>query len=126
MVVIRQQQIRVLEEYMVSRFEDSMLHLLKEHFERSCSKLGNSKVRELLRKGIEKAEGYGIGKRSDVARYIALMFILSHDFDTNPRFQWAAAILGDGKLAGTDKMDILFDQAREKSVTNSGNQQSNR
>ena len=126
MFVIRQQQIEVLEKYMLAVFENRLLHELRNHFNRACLELGEYNLRKLIRKGIEKAEGYGIERRFDIARYVALMLILSDDFDTNPRFQWTKTVLEDNNLLGTDKMDNLFELAKEKTVTNSGNHKSDR
>ena len=111
---------------MRSRFEASMLGYLRDAFPESCLELGDRKVRALVREGIEKAEKHGVVNRSDLALYLALMFILSPDFETDPRFRWSRSILDDKELIGSEKMEALFERARTELADGSDDRQAAR
>jgi hypothetical protein len=52
-------------------------------------------IRDMVSRGIGKAESYGITDRRNVCRVIDLMAVFGPDFDTDERFPGAATILAD-------------------------------
>lgn len=92
-----------------------MLEHVRGHFPDEFSSLGENGVRDLVRKGISAAAGYGFESQRDVCKYVDLMVCFGPDFDTSGACPWATRILGDETLPspGT-KMDALFAAAAEQ------------
>ena len=101
----------VFSKYMLKLFEDRVLILLERYFPEKCKEMGEQAVRDLIKKGIEDAAGYGIKIEYDLARYICLLIILGPDFDVDTRYPWASKILNDETLHPTVKLDILDQSA---------------
>src|SRR5687768_3870557 len=74
-VVIRPAHMSTLSEASVERFETSMVVHLNKCFPDQCRALGEPRVRETIRYGIERASVYGITAQRDVCKYIDLMFV---------------------------------------------------
>ena len=71
--------------------------------------MGQKGTYQAIQKGFDKSDEYGFETEYDVARYIDLMYLLSFDFDTDPRYPWASAILNE-KISGRSKMNKLYTQ----------------
>ncbi len=111
-MIIRAEQLNVLAEDTLRRFEGEMLEHLRAFSPRHCSVIGDDGVREVIRLGLERAGNYRLTKRGPVRYFIELMFNLGSFFDTDLQFPWAAEALND--MSVTDEMDraeILFDLA---------------
>ena len=111
MLIIRKEQMRIFREYMVGLFEDRMVSHLKKYFSDEFSLLGEEKVRNTIRYGIDRAKTYGIEIEYDVSRYINMMFTFGRDFDKNRDLLWAAEILRNKDQLGTQKMTMLYREA---------------
>jgi len=96
------------------KFERRALDHCKRIFPAACEKLGEPALRERITRGVDAADACGVRKEYDVVRYIDLMFVLAEDFDKNPRYPWAARILGDKVLGPTTKMDRLYERAQRE------------
>lgn len=81
MWTIRQDQVERLKQDRRQKFEDEMVPRLTKLFPQTVKRLDESVLREAIRYGIERARGYGIVRRRDVARYIAVMFMFGSRFD---------------------------------------------
>lgn len=114
MLMIRQDQMETLNQYMLDKYEDLVFFHLTENYTDTCAALGEDGVRETIRHGIRRAQSYDIRIEADISRYIDMMFRFGKDFDTDPDLPWAAAILGDENLvAGFEKLDLLEAAAQE-------------
>jgi hypothetical protein len=96
-----------LGEYMNRCFEDHMYQYLRSRFKRRAGAMEKNELRDLIHQGVERAKLYGIKKKKDVRRYLECMIDLEHDFDTNEKTIWAANILRDLSLSGSEKMDRI-------------------
>lgn len=100
------------------RFEDEMvLHLTRE-FPEEANRVGEDWLREMIREGVQSAEGYNILLERDVARYLELMLAISPDFDDSDKTPWAKDILTDERMTGQEKLDricehVMFDHDDE-------------
>ncbi|HEY6345529.1 MAG TPA: hypothetical protein VIY49_28865 [Bryobacteraceae bacterium] len=94
MLTIRPEQLAVFSQLEVRKFEQWMLAHLWRFFPRECRAAGDGQVRKTIRYGIERAGGYGVASKRDVCKYIDLMIVFGKNFDTDPRYPWAAQILG--------------------------------
>jgi hypothetical protein len=92
MLTIQSEQLLALS---LGPFRNWMVGHVKEFFPEQCEVLGESGIREAIEYGISRAKNYGIVNDGDVAQYIDVMFAFGRDFDTDPQFPWADAILND-------------------------------
>jgi hypothetical protein len=115
MLVIRRQQMNILSWKIRMAFEDRMVLHLKEFFPDQCRMLGEKDTRAAIRHGMERAETYGLGTESDLAKYLNVMFTFGRDFDTDPELPWASAILNarDGS-APSERLARLYTVAVDK------------
>lgn len=72
-----------------------------------CNAMGEPQLRETIQYGIQRATAYGIVGNSDVCKYIDLMVVFGRDFDTAPRFPWAAEILTTSKNPSVKSFALL-------------------
>lgn len=91
MLTIRQEQMAAFRSVMRQRFEDDLVrHLLDGSSGFEGDPLD---AREFVRAGMTKAARYGFKTTGAVQRFIEYLAMLAPDFDTDPRFAWAASIL---------------------------------
>jgi len=81
MWTIREEQVESFRQVAVKKFEDEMVPRLTKLFPRTANKLGESGLRDVIRHGINRAREYGIVRRRDVGRYIAVMLMFGPNFD---------------------------------------------
>jgi hypothetical protein len=93
MLTIRPEQLAVLSQAQVKRFEDWMLAHLKKFFPKESELAGDSGLRKTIQHGIKQAATYGIVSERDVCKYIDLMIVFGRDFDTDKKLPWAGQIL---------------------------------
>ncbi|MBW2247057.1 MAG: hypothetical protein JRF62_07615 [Deltaproteobacteria bacterium] len=112
MLIIREEQMEVFRKYMCRQFENRMVLHLSKYFPEECKALGEQRVRNTIRYGIERAKTYGIVIQNDVGRYTNLMFTFGRDFDKDPTLPWAGEVLNDEDLGWpTRRMDVLYEKA---------------
>ena len=76
-----------------------MVAHLANYAPKHCAVIGQHAVRTAIRLGIDRAQRYGLTNRGPVRFYLESMFMFGSDFDTDPQFSWATAILNDGLLS---------------------------
>lgn len=109
MLLIRNEQITVLKQYMVKQFEKRMILYLKEYHSEKCRKLADKKIQKTVRYGINRARRYGITVEKDMSRYINMMFVFGPDFDKDSNLPWVRQILDKKEYKnGSVKMDALY------------------
>jgi hypothetical protein len=113
MLVIRDEQLAAFSEAGRKRFEAWMQAHLRRFFPRQCDALGDTKIEETIRYGIERAKSYGITVKRDVCKYLDLMVLFGRDFDTSPRLPWAGRIL-KGKASAAAKVEALHTAAKHQ------------
>src|SRR6187431_1511713 len=112
MLTIRTAQFEALRAVPRGVFEDSMVAHLAKYAPKHCEVIGQDAVREAIRLGIDRARTYGLTNRGPVRFYLESMFMFGSDFDTDPQFSWATAILNDGRLSDQmAKADRLYETA---------------
>ena len=100
MLKVRAEQLKAFEDAAVQRLEDRMAAHLRELAPQHCNAVGEENLRKVVRTGIERAANYGLTFRGPVRFYLDLMIMLGSDFDTDPQYPWAAAILTDPAISG--------------------------
>ncbi len=111
-MIIRGQQMDVLNRVAVRKFELRMAEHLQRCFPAECGRLGEAGLQDGIRDGIKRAESHGFSLQRDVCKYIDLMFVFGRDYDCDP---WAAGILADDTFDDPSlKMDRLFSAAKRQ------------
>jgi len=95
MLVVRQEQMKVLERAAIQAFEDRTYRHLQQWFPHHCELLGEDQVRRVIRHGWQKANSYDLTAECCVRSYIEFMCLLGGGFDTDILLPWAAEILND-------------------------------
>lgn len=113
MFKIQKEQMTAFRQEAMTAFEERMSAHLHKIFPAYCEAFGDDAVTRLIRYGVRRAERYGIVAERGVFVFVDAMFAFGRDFDEDPEFPWAAAILGDVEAKPLDKVDRLFDAAFE-------------
>jgi hypothetical protein len=120
MLTIRKEQLEVFRGPAVDAFVKRVVTHLNECFSEKCKSLGEPKVREMVKYGIQRSASYGIGLEKDVSRYIDLMMTFGPDFDQDPELPWAASILNNRALINpTTKVDRLYKAVKKQEARRS-------
>ena len=93
MLVIRNAAWDQMAENALADFVRRMQIHLRKFFPEQCDALGEVKTKQLIEYGIIRAREYGFEAERDVCKYIDLMCVFGHRFDTNERLPWARHIL---------------------------------
>jgi glucose-6-phosphate 1-dehydrogenase len=107
MLVIRDEQIKALDESMLRSFKNRMVSHLRRTCPEETSGMSDEELRTLIQDGINKAESYQIFEDNDVRRFLEYMLILNPDFDQDSSFPEIQEILNDEEMDGTEKMDEI-------------------
>jgi len=107
MLVIRDEQIKALDESMLRSFRNRMVSHLRTACPEETSDMSDEELRALIQRGIDKAESYEIFEDDDVRRFLEYMLILKPDFDQDSSFPEIQEILNDEEMDGTEKMDEI-------------------
>ena len=109
MLVIRKEQMDVLSNHQLAQYVKSMVNHLTASFPDKTKNLGQDELVDLIYKGINSAEKYGIDDESDVERYLEYVVRYGASFDTGKETAWALEILNNSELSGTQKMNQIDD-----------------
>ena len=88
-------------------FEDRMYMHVHKRFPNRCARLGEQKVRQRIREGMQRAEHHGMRRITDIAQFIRFMFVIHHSFDTCVRTRWAGSILRDTNLLPEERLEKI-------------------
>lgn len=108
MLRIRKEQMDILGECMLKKFEDYMIVHLHQRFVEQLKDTPEEAIRTIVRKGISKAKCYDTCIEHDVERYIDLMFILGDDFDNAEKTLWAGEILRNNKILPRERINGIY------------------
>ncbi len=92
MLVIREEQMRLLSEVYVDRYVRELAAELRAEMP---ERLASEDVEGLIRYGLERAATYGVKTEAAVARYVRFQIYLGRDFDCDPAHFWARPVLSD-------------------------------
>jgi hypothetical protein len=92
-------------------FEKSVYQHLQTSYPEVVKNMSDDAIYASISTGIERSASYGITAEYDVVRFVDLMYLLSADFDSNPRWNWIGPILDDTQLSSGEKMDLIYDKA---------------
>ena len=115
-LLVRRNQMHVLERYMLEGFIRRLSARLREEFPRETAALTPAELRTFIENAIAKAETYDVKDEADVERYLEFAARYGPDFDVEQRTAWAGAVLRRDDLSGTEKMNTLDDHELFTSV----------
>lgn len=114
MLRIRNAQMQTFQRAAIAAFETRMVEHLRTYFPWRARMWGPDTARNVVRCGMQKAQGYGLTTERDICLYLTLMAMLGGNFDIDPQLPWASAILTDTTTSEpTTRIDRLTDQAME-------------
>jgi hypothetical protein len=115
MLTIRKEQMVVFREPAIHDYVKRTVLYLTERFPEKCDVLGEPKLRETVKYGIQRSASYGITTEADVRRYIELMLMFGPDFDQAPELPWASSILNNKALINpTTKVNRLYKEVKKQ------------
>lgn len=111
MLLIRPEQLKVLQEAQLRRFEAEAAEHVRSCWSEQVAEedQDEEEVHATVAHALERADAHGIEDEFDVLRYINLMYSLGPDFDV--ALDWAAAILANVERPARDRMDELTEYA---------------
>jgi hypothetical protein len=113
-MLIRAEQMTAFSRAAFAAFEDRMLLHIQRSFPAVFEKLGEVRVCEAIRYGIQRARTYGLTTQRDVCKYIDLMMEFGRDFDTEGTLAGAAEILKDPDFeTDTARIEHLYAWAKD-------------
>lgn len=117
MLIIRAAQLKAFEEAALRRFEKEMVAHLRQLAPQHCNAVGEEGLYQVVRTGFKRATNYGLTNRGPVRFYLDLMMMLGSDFDTDPQYPWAAALLKDSAIPDQmDRAERLYEKAMDYSA----------
>lgn len=105
-MVIRHEQIEAFREPMARDLNRRMCARLRSRFRDPLARTNEEELAQMVNKGIDKSNEYGIKLESDIGRFLDFIVEYGSEFDAKP---WARPILTDANLSGSRKMDIIDD-----------------
>lgn len=111
-MLIRDEQLVALRGVRQKEYEKRLAAHLRKYFSETCTDLGERGLRDAVRYGIKRAKAYGIQAERDVAKYLNLMFVFGRDFDTDPRFPWAASMLRSTDYGPTLRINQVYSDGK--------------
>jgi hypothetical protein len=112
MLIIRRQQMKILDDYVRRTFIERMVAHVERFFPASIREMDAADLRKTIRKEIEHAGRHGFVAQRDVCKFIDIVFALGRDFDENPEHVWAREILDEPEGADApERMKRLTEAA---------------
>jgi hypothetical protein len=107
MLRIRELQLAALKMSASSRLADSLVKHVAECFPLHAQTLGAARTRVLVEAIVARAAELQLTTEHDVCELVNLTLVLGDQFERDPRFEWATAVLRDTSVAGTARMREL-------------------
>ena len=108
MLVIRKEQMSVLEVAMASRFRGKLCEHLRQELPEETKTLPDPQLRSAVEEGIVQGRQYGITTERDLTLFVDLTFLLSPAFEHAPGMEWAKRILLNKEMDGETKMSLIY------------------
>jgi len=102
MIVIRAEQVEVMQEASRRRLAEKLFTFLRLHCASLCSHLGDEALRSFIEEGLARGGEHGYEVEKDLSRYVSLELLLGRDFHGSQGPIWvreALARLGNPSAA---------------------------
>lgn len=117
MLVIRDEQMKAMQEYMLTKFAGRMFLHLRENFSEDTSDIQDEKLRDLIQVGIEKARAYNIVEYEDVQGFLEFVITRGPNFhadDAHPEIQQILSSMEMDSSEKIDEIDYYYERLEEK------------
>ena len=118
MLTIRPEQMDAFRSKEREEFFNRVLATIQECWPQTYATRGEAALRTLIETSVAEAEGLGIITARDCARYVNLVLVLGDAFLREPRFEWAARILGKENLVPAVRLDLVFERVQALAAAN--------
>jgi hypothetical protein len=108
MLVIRKEQMAVLDAYMARRFRDSIRRHLRRDLAEETKSIPDEDLLRRIDQGLERGRRYGLTTERELTAFADLTFIHGPNFEELPAMRWAKRILTNKELEGDVKMNLIF------------------
>jgi hypothetical protein len=110
MLTITNKQMEVLRGAVVDVFVDTMACHVRTCFAAQFKLLGEARIRQIVRSGMERAGRHGFRTRRSVCLYLNLMLRHGTYFDADPQLPWVSEALQEGAHTGSEsrRIDRLY------------------
>lgn len=106
MLIIRNEQLDAFVQASIRQFERRVLEHLRKFWPVRCARMGEEQVLSSIRQAVKRARAHGLEREIDIASYIDLVYLLGHDFDTNPETPYVGEILRSERHPARKMRDI--------------------
>jgi hypothetical protein len=112
LLVIRDEQMLLLSRSLLLRFDQEAFEHVQKYFPELCASLGKDETMEWVRDGLKRARSFGFETRSDLLRYLNLLFEFGREFELSEANEWARPYLvpSDDWLP-SNRMNRLMEEA---------------
>jgi|ERR1039458_1432635 hypothetical protein len=94
-MIIREAQFRAFKDALLANAEKELVEHCREFAPRLYQAAEESGIRQAVRLGLQRAQGYRFEDQPQIRFYIDMMLVLGSEFDTDPQFPWARETLQD-------------------------------
>ena len=108
MLIIRKEQLAVLEAHMLGRFRERLLRHLRTELPAETQSRTDEQLFAMIDDGLRRGRGFGVTTERDLTLFVDLMFLHSPKFDEAPDMAWARNILMNHELDGETKMSLIY------------------
>jgi len=108
MLIIRKEQLAVLEAHMLGRFRERLLRHLRIELPAETQTLADEQLFPMIDDGLRRGRGFGVTTERDLTLFVDLLFLHSPHFEEAPDMAWAKKILVNCELAGENKMSLIY------------------
>jgi len=111
MLQIREEQMALFESSAEDGFMQRLLHHLHTNHPEQVDGLSQQALRARAQYGVEVARGYGVHGEAALTAFVALMFVVSPDFHTQPAIN---RVLEEMRFTPEQNFDDLFARTDDK------------
>ncbi|KAA0989240.1 hypothetical protein [Dyadobacter aurulentus] len=101
MLIIKSQQIKVMEQVLLKRIEENALSFFKY---RTKNRIREKEARMYIGQVISKVSQYNIFEEKDILTFLNLCILNGLDFEYEEEYSWAMEILATCNLSGGEKV----------------------
>ena len=124
MLIIRKEQMDVLDAHMRRKYEERVAKRVARTFPEKFKEMGPEKVHALIQAGIAKGEKHGITEDDDAAEFILLIFAHGLEFEKPPARVKCRLILEDKDLPPDAKVSLIAEELGAKKSPEPANMKS--
>ncbi len=113
MLLIRREQMDVFSAQSRLLFERRLTSHFVATYPRETSQAGGpAQIRRVVEEGVKRAASFGFEAADELTLFVALLFMLGCDFDSDPQLPWVRALLSEGHPQNSrQRIEALYDAA---------------